>query len=144
MLAELAAFNAAYATVKATVAAGKELSSVMSSIGAMVESKDSLQKQLQGKGHRTDLDQFMALERIKEAEDELRQLMIYAGRPGLYQDWVKFQVDARKARKEAEKEAERKRQEFMDTVVPIVAVGLILVIALGALVALMWHKGVFG
>lgn len=144
MLAELAAFNAAYATVKATVAAGKELSSVMSSIGAMVESKDSLQKQLQGKAHRTDLDQFLALERIKEAEDELRQLMIYAGRPGLYQDWVKFQVEARKARKEAEKEAERKRQEFIDNVLPIVAVGLIFVIALGALVALMWHKGVFG
>jgi len=144
MLAELAAFNAAYATVKATITAGKELSSVMSSIGTMVDSKDTLQKQLQGKAHRTDLDQFLSLERIKEAEDELRQLMIYAGRPGLYQDWVKFQVEARRARKEAEKEAERKRQEFINNVLPIIAVGLIFVIALGTLVALMWHKGVFG
>ena len=144
MLAELAAFNAAYATVKATITAGKELSSVMSSIGTMVESKDTLQKQMQGKAHRTDLDQFMARERIKEAEDELRQLMIYAGRPGLYQDWVKFQVEARRSRKEAEKEAQRKRQEFMDNVLPIVAVGLIFVIALGALLTLMWYRGVFG
>ena len=32
----------------------------------------------------------MALEKIREQEEQLKQIMIYAGRPGLWGDWQSF------------------------------------------------------
>jgi hypothetical protein len=55
----------------------------------------------------------MALEKIKEQEKELKQLMIYAGRPGLWEDWQRFQAEARKSRRYAEKMAEKRREEML-------------------------------
>jgi hypothetical protein len=43
-------------------------------------------------------EEFAALEQIKQAEDQLRELMQYYGRAGLWDDFVKFQAEARKAR----------------------------------------------
>ena len=74
----------------------------------------------------------MALERIKEQEDELKQWMIYAGRPGLWGDWVKFQKDARVARREAEMAAERKRKETIDLIIVVLAITLLTATVLGS------------
>ena len=56
----------------------------------------------------------MALEKIKQQEEELKQIMIYVGRPGLWQDWQKFQAEARKSRRYAEKMAQRRREELIE------------------------------
>ena len=56
----------------------------------------------------------MALEQIREQEDQLKQIMIYAGRPGLWHDWQRFQAEARKSRRYAEKMAEKRRQELIE------------------------------
>jgi len=56
----------------------------------------------------------MALEKIKQQEDELKQIMIYAGRPGLWQDWQEFQAQARKSRRYAEKMAQKRREELIE------------------------------
>jgi cytochrome P450 len=56
----------------------------------------------------------MALEQIKEKEEELKKIMIYLGRPGLWQDWQAFQAEARKSRRYAEKMAEKRREEIME------------------------------
>ena len=45
----------------------------------------------------------MALEKIKEQEEFLRETMIYAGRPNMYDDFLKFQSDARRERDRKEK-----------------------------------------
>ena len=41
-------------------------------------------------------------------------MMIYLGRPGLHSDWVRFQVEARKNRQDAEKERVRKIEELKE------------------------------
>ena len=53
----------------------------------------------------------MALEKIKEQEEQLKQIMIYAGRPGLWHDWQKFQAKARIARREAEQERVKRERK---------------------------------
>jgi hypothetical protein len=58
----------------------------------------------------------MALEQIKEKEEELKKIMIYLGRPGLWQDWQAFQAEARKSRRYAEKMAEKRKEEIMEYV----------------------------
>ena len=84
----------------------------------------------------------MALERIKEQEDELKQWMIYAGRPGLWGDWVKFQKDARVARREAEIAAEKKRKETIELIIVILAVAVLAATIIGFFYWILWLKGI--
>ena len=118
MLAELAAANAAFGVIKSFISNGKELASCGKQISDFVFAKEQIQKKAskqRAKGIRTnDLEEFMALEKIKQQEEELKQIMIYAGRPGLWQDWQRFQAEARKSRRYAEKMAEKQKQEMLE------------------------------
>lgn len=139
MLAEIAAANAAFGIIKQAISNGKELSSAASAIAQFVGAKEGLQRKLEKKGaHRTDLEEFMGLEQLREREEELKQIMIYAGRPGLWSDWQKFQAKARVARREAEAEAARKRQLYLNVL--IISFFFILGLAiLGSIIALALH-----
>ena len=118
MLAELAAANAAFGVIKSFVSNGKELASCGKQISDFVFAKEEIErkaKKQKAKGVRTnDLEEFMALEQLKQKEEELKQIMIYAGRPGLWADWQKFQAEARKSRRYAEKMAQKKREELLE------------------------------
>ena len=117
MLAELAAANAAFGVIKSFVSNGKELSGCVKQISDFVFSKEQLEKKASNKkasGGGGDLEEFMALEQIREKEEELKKIMIYLGRPGLWQDWQRFQAEARKSRRYAEKMAEKRRQELIE------------------------------
>lgn len=146
MLAELAAFTAAYKTVKGAVQAGRELVTVAQSIGTMVQSKDDLHRRLQKKKNspfnskvQTDLEEFLALEEIKQAEKDLEMMMVYVGRAGLKDDWLRYQAEARKQRKEAERRAQREREELIDTIITITSsfVGFLLLAA--GIYGLIWY-----
>lgn len=145
MLAELAAANAAFSVIKQAISNGRELSSYASKIGEITNAKEDLQRKVNKKraAHQTtDFEEFMALERIKEQEDELKQWMIYAGRPGLWGDWVKFQKDARVARREAEIAAEKKRKETIELVVVILAITVLAATIIGFFYWILWLKGI--
>ena len=118
MLAELAAANAAFGIIKNFVSNGKELSGCAKQISDFVFSKEQIEKNLKKKKAKGvgggDLEEFMALEQIKEKEEELKKIMIYLGRPGLWQDWQQFQAEARKSRRYQEKMAEKRKQELIE------------------------------
>ena len=118
MLAELAAANAAFGIIKEFVSNGKELSGCINQISNFVFAKEEIEKNLKKKKAKgiggADLEEFMALEQIKEKEEELKKIMIYLGRPGLWQDWQVFQAEARKSRRYQEKMAEKRQQELME------------------------------
>lgn len=114
MLAELAAANAAFAVIKTAVQNGKDIAAAGSAIASFVGAKEDLQKKANKKGGGSDLEEFMALEKIREHEEQLKQIMIYAGRPGLWGDWQRFQAKARVARREAEEAAIRKRKQYLE------------------------------
>lgn len=138
MLAELAAANAAFAVIKQAVANGKEIASAGNAIAQFVGAKEKLQQKALKKGNGSDLEEFMALEKIREQEEQLKQIMIYAGRPGLWNDWQRFQAKARVARREAEIAAERKRAKTVEYA--LIGFFILCIIAvLGALVALILH-----
>ena len=104
MIAELVAFNAAFGVVKQFIGNGKDLSDCFSHIGQMVNAKEDL-KARQAKNKKSlfanDIEEFMALEQIAKAEQELQDFMVYYGRAGLWDDFIIFQGRARKARLEA-------------------------------------------
>ena len=117
MLAELAAANAAFSVIKSFVSNGKELTGCAKHISDFVFSKEQLEKKAskqKSKGGGSDLEEFMALEQIKEKEEELKKMMIYIGRPGLWQDWQAFQAEARKSRRYQEKMRDRIQAQVME------------------------------
>ena len=138
MLAELAAANAAFAVIKQAVSNGKEIAAAGNAIAQFVGAKEKLERKAQQKGGGSDLEEFLALEKIKEQEKQLKELMIYTGRPGLWNDWQRFQAKARVARREAEVAAAAKRKKIVEGT--IIALFVLCCLAvLGALVMLILH-----
>ena len=138
MLAELAAANAAFSVIKTAIQNGKEIADAGSAIANFVGAKEDLQKKASKKGGGSDLEEFMALEKIREQEEQLKQIMIYAGRPGLWGDWVRFQAKARVARREAEEESRRKRKQYFE--IALISFLLILgLVILACIVLLALH-----
>jgi hypothetical protein len=109
MLAEIAAANAAFAVIKGALANGKELHQLGSRVFDYFDNKAKIQESATKKGGGSDLEEFMALERLKQQEEELRERMVYAGRPGMWDDWTKFQAQAARKRREEAEAAKRER-----------------------------------
>jgi hypothetical protein len=116
MLAELAAANAAFAIIKKTLQNSGEIASAAESVIDWFNAKNDIQKKVEAKPEhkRSDLEEFFALEHLREQQNEIKQMMIYHGRPGLWEDWQRFQVQARQQR-EAEAAAETRRIEGIKT-----------------------------
>jgi len=114
MLAELAAANSAFQIIKQAVQHSGDIAKAGSAIAKFVGAKEDLQRKANKKGGGSDLEEFMALEQIREQEEQLKQIMIYAGRPGLWHDWQRFQAKARIARREAEQERKRKLKHHFE------------------------------
>ena len=118
MLVEIAAANAAFAVIKEAVQHSGDLMAAGKSVMDYFNAKSSIQKKIEETPphKRNDLEEFFELERMKKQEQELKELMIYQGRPGLWDDWLKFQANAKKRRDEAKREAEaevqRKKEEL--------------------------------
>ena len=144
MLAELAAANAAFSVIKQTVMNGKDLASAAHSIGEYIGIKEKLEKQghkkknsfwsaFKGQGA-NDLDEFMALEKIKEQEHELKELMMLYGRYHLWDDWQRFQAEMRKKRRAAEEKARKKRKQIIE----ITLITLLIIVGLGGVALIFW------
>jgi type I site-specific restriction-modification system R (restriction) subunit len=138
MLAELAACNAALSVITQTISHGKELSSAAKAISDFVINKDALKKKGEQKKNSfwhkvsnkdgNDLEEFMALEQINAQEKQLRQAMQLYGRAGLYNDWVKFQAEARKSRQARAREREIALAALKENI--LIAVGFLALFAL--------------
>jgi hypothetical protein len=134
VLLELAAANAAFAVIKEAVQNSGDLMAAGESLFKFFDNKAELQKKAQSSNgsDRGDLEAFMALEQIKKQEEELREMMIYQGRAGLWTDWLKFQLDAKKKREAAEREKVLKKQRFVQRIKDIGMI-ILVVVLLGGL-----------
>lgn len=155
MLAELAAANAAFAVIKTTIANGRELTHAAQAIGSFISAKDEIKAKADKRKNNfwykinpqkgNDFEEFMALEEIKQKEEELKQYMIWAGRPGLWNDWLNFQRDARVRRQKEAAERVRARERLWE-IIGYTALGIlgavILMVLIWLLITGMRHRGV--
>jgi hypothetical protein len=114
MLAELAIANAAFGVIKETIANGGDIMAAGSHIFKFFDNKSKLVQKASQSG--SDSEAFFALEQIKQHEAALQELFIYQGRPGLWDDWLKFQAEAKRKRDAEAREivlAQMKRKELM-------------------------------
>jgi hypothetical protein len=137
MLLELAAANAAFNVIKQALANGKELSDLGSKVFDYFDNKAKIQQKVTEKGNRSDIEEFFALEKLNAQEVELRERMVYAGRPGMWEDWVKFQAAAARRRREAKEEAAReakRRQKQLEDMAEYIAIGVGVIVLTALLV----------
>ncbi|UAW59012.1 hypothetical protein CRP212_gp46 [Roseobacter phage CRP-212] len=147
MIAELAAFNAAFSVVKTAINNGRDLASCGKQIGDMIgaeetlkargdQKKNSIWSALAGKDT-NDFEEFMALEKIRQQRKELLTSLQLYGRPGLKDDFIKFEVEARKARREAAIQAKQQRDKMIEYGVG----GLLVIAGVGLLAGFIYIVG---
>ena len=144
MIAELVAANAAFTAIKTAIQNGKQIADVASQVGKYVNATEDLRRKGEKKKRAggADLQEFMHLEKLRQQEEELKQLMIYTGRPGLWFDWIKFQAQARKDRLAAVEARKRKIEQWIEIAI-IVLVCVVGTVGLAALVAWAFYlKGI--
>ena len=124
MLAEIAMANAAFGVIKSAIANGRELAQCGKSISDFLTAEDQIKnktevdkksifKKVMGKDT-ADFESFLALDQIKEQRRQLESHMRLYGRPGLYDSWIEYQGQVRKARKEAERQRIKEREELIE------------------------------
>jgi len=132
MLAELAIANAAFSVIKETINNGGDILSAGQSLFQYFDAKSTIAKKAKEGGMKSDLEEFMALEQLKKQEQELRNMMIYQGRGGMWDDWMQFQVEARKKREAAEAAEKLKRQKRIEAL-KTTGMVILLILMLGGL-----------
>ena len=125
ILESLAAANAAYAIISNVVKNGAEITKAGKAIADFTNAKDAVDKACRSKGtnldgSKSDLQEFMAQEKVRELENKLRSDMQLYGRAGMYQAYVKFCAEARTASAEAAKQARLRAIQRQDTIMTII------------------------
>ena len=140
MLLELAAANAAFAVIKEAVQNSGDIMNAGQALFQYFDNKDAIQKKAASKGgeNRGDLEEFMALEKLKQQAEELKQMMIYSGRGGLWQDWLKFQSDAKRKREEAERQKVLRKQRIIGRIKDTAMIMLVVVLLGGLGLIIGW------
>jgi hypothetical protein len=138
MIAELAAANAAFDVIKQTIQNGQEIYAAGEALAQYFGLKNEIQKKAHEHGYKSDLQAFMAAEQLKAQEDELKQMMIYQGRSGMWNDWLAFQAQMKQSREDEEKARQqaiiKRRKRLIDGLM----IGGVCVAALGALGVIIW------
>jgi len=127
------------------IGAIKEFAGHCQSVGEMgkdltklADAKDELEKNAKD----GDMDAFWTLEDIKRQETEIKNMFIYAGRPGLWDDYCKFIANRKEMRRKAKEREEAKRlarKKAIQNGFLYVAVGIaVLGIVGGAVALLLW------
>jgi hypothetical protein len=140
MLLELAAANAAFAVIKEAVQNSGDIMNAGDALFKYFDSKAELQKKANEKGgsSRGDLEEFMALEKLKQQEEELKQMMIYSGRGGMWDDWLAFQVKVKKKREEDKRQEFLRKQRIIDRIKDIFMIILVVVLLGGLGLIIGW------
>ena len=146
MLAELAIANAAFSVIKETVQNGGDIMAAGQKVFDYFNAKSVIQKKAQEGGFKSELEEFMALEQLRSQEAELKELMIYQGRPGMWTDWLQFQVDVRKKNEEEARQEFIKKQKRVEALKTTGMVALLVVmlggigVIIGAIIILGRHN----
>jgi hypothetical protein len=91
------------------IGAIKEFAGHVESVGQLGKPLTQLadaKEELERKAKEGSMEHFFELEKIKQREAEIKQMFIYSGRPGLWDDYQKFLANRKQL-----KENERKRIE---------------------------------
>ena len=133
--------NAAIGAVKEMIGNGRDLMDCGKELGDYFSAKSEIQKQANPNGSGSDLEAFFALEKLKQQEQELKEMMIYSGRGGMWDDWLQFQAEQKRKRDDHAKQiliAKTKRQKKINDWILGVVVSVAVLSGVGAIGVMFW------
>lgn len=139
MLAELAIANAAFGVIKETIANGGDIMAAGQHLFSFFDNKAKIAQQASKSG--SDSEAFFALETIKQNEAALKEMFIYQGRAGLWDDWLHFQSEAKRKREAEARElalAKIKRKELIWSWINGIIITVTVLTGLAAVLGLAW------
>ena len=139
----------AFAAIKAAVSAGQELVNVTKQIGEFFDGVDDLRNKHNKKKNsafntedENAMETFIALQKAKDAEEELRQIVIATRGYSAWQELLSIRARVRREKKEREEEQARLKAEKFESLVIWGSIGLILTLVTGfAIVVLLGVTG---
>lgn len=115
MLAELAAFNAAVAVVKETVAHSGDIVNCFKSIGEAMTARQKIEAAVKAQDGQSDLELYAAHVQAEEEWKQIKEMLVYSGH---WHQYEKFCSDRREAEKERQRiairEAAERKQFWVD------------------------------
>lgn len=130
MIAELAAFNAAFATIKQAASNGQEIVAMGKSLAALFDAEAQINKRLQKKGQ-SDIEAYLAKVEIDRRMGELRETLMWTGH---WEPFMQFRVQRKKERDAEEarirKKVAKRRKMLLDGIL-IVVVSISVLTAVG-------------
>ena len=137
MLAEIAAFNLAVATVKEAANHTGDIMQIFKGMGELMSAKEKAEEHVQKKGQ-SDLEAYAAHAKMQSEYDRIVELLKWTGH---WQPYLEFKRQRRKEREEAERQALRekmaKRKKWREAFA-IFGVILATMLAVGILVGLIY------
>jgi len=133
--------NAAIGAVKEMIGNGRDLMDCGKELGDYFSAKSEIQKQANPSGKGSDLEAFFALEKLKQQEQELKEMMIYSGRGGMWDDWLLFQAEQKRKRDDQAKQiliAKTKRKKKIHDWIVGVVVSVAVLSGVGAIGVMFW------
>jgi hypothetical protein len=133
--------SAAIGAVKEFIQSGRDLCDAGEHLATYFDTKAKIQAKANKHGYKSDLEAFMALEKLKQQEAELKEIMIYSGRGGMWDDWLQFQVEQKRQRVAAEEMAARVKRERRRKIREWILAGVIVVTTLagiGIIIGVIW------
>lgn len=149
-LAVVSAANAAIGQVKTLIGHGREINQMGKQLGAILTAEETLKAQGERKkgnifskalGKDADsFEEFLELDRLREARKEVESHMRLYGRPGLYDAWVEFQREERIRKREFAKEQAAARAYLVE----IGQWAIVVTILVASVTGLIWYAYTYG
>lgn len=131
----------AYSAIKAGVSAGKEIHSLAKDIGQLWDAIDDIKSAhnkkksspvTKAKGvNQEALETFVAVQKAKDMENELREIIIYTRGMDAWQELLRLRAQIKKQRKDEEKarllEKKRRQEELLTALAVILGVVVVCV-----------------
>lgn len=137
----------AFAAIKTAVAAGQEIVNVTKQIGEFFDGVDDLRSKHEKKksspfagGDENAMETFVNLQRARDAEEELRQIVIATRGFSAWQELLDIRARIRRERKEKEAAEKLKKQELFESVMIYGGVGIGLFVLVGITVVVILGK----
>jgi hypothetical protein len=125
------------------IGAIKEFAGHVSSVGEMGPQLTKLadaKEEIERKAKHGDMECFFELEKIRQKEAQIKQMFIYSGRAGLWDDYCKFIANRKQMKENERKRAEAKRlakKKAIKDALTYGAVGIAVLGIVGGAVALL-------
>jgi hypothetical protein len=135
----------AFAAIKTAVSAGQEIINVTKQIGEFFDGVDELRSKHEKKknspfsgGDENAMETFVNLQRAKDAEEELRELIIHLRGYSAWTELQEIRARVRRERKEKEAAEKLKKQQQIENIMIYggVSVGLFILVGIAVVVIL--------